>query len=971
MNQSGSTWNKWDLHIHTNASDGKSSCEEIVQAAVKNEIKCIAITDHHTFENIDVMKKLGKAQGISVISGIEFRTEYGQKSVHLIGLFPDTYEDIVLDKIFLTENVLNQLGISRSKIIRLGRENEPQGLTEDYYFKKGMFKTQVNFKEAANLIHRYGGLVTVHAGKKSNGIETEMLHERKNRNISIEESLSNLKEELFKEGYIDICELPKKDLNQATFYQSNFNRPSITCSDAHSAEHVGDNACWIKADTNFYGLKQILCEPERISFSEPEILERLRNHPDKFIRKIEINRTVAATMPEIWFKDIQIPLNPGLVAIVGSKGNGKSAITDIISLCGDTSNENWSFLTPAKFRMPQPFNRSKQIEARLEWEDGSFSDKKTLDLPSDKNKPERVKYIPQNFLEQLCVTEKSRDFEQELKEIIFKYLKPEERFNHEDLDSLIDYLTTENKKTNQILKNEISSLNEEIIKLETKKQPDYLEKLNNELTLKRKQKEYECSNPPKEISDTQEKDSDKTKNLRIKITSLQNSCTNLQSEIRKLEAKKVDLLTSIKKLINSEESLGRYYSLLISERNKVSTVFQENGLDINSIISVQYNPEIIRSKVRELRNAISAIDTDLISIKNSLTSEQQTIENEKKSLTKSQQEYQNYLNNRNAWENRIRELEGSKDLPGTIEYLQYQIDYIKNKLTQDLNEKISQRKALLEKLILNKKEILKIYNDLYSPIVNFIDKYKNQLSDYPIEFNSTFTIENFGEKFFDFINQQVSGSYYGKEQGAIRIQNTIEKVDMTKLESIANFPYEINLSLFSDLREEKSNPKIIETQLKKGHTKLELYNFLYEMDYLKPEFQLKMNGKHLSSLSPGERGALLLLLYLFIDNDDKPLIIDQPEENLDNESVYKYLVRFIKEAKKKRQIIMVTHNPNLAVVCDADQIIQMKIDKENANEVSFQAGAIENPKINKILIDILEGTYPAFHNRDSKYFAKS
>ena len=143
------------------------------------------------------------------------------------------------------------------------------------------------------------------------------------------------------------------------------------------------------------------------------------------------------------------------------------------------------------------------------------------------------------------------------------------------------------------------------------------------------------------------------------------------------------------------------------------------------------------------------------------------------------------------------------------------------------------------------------------------------------------------------------------------------------------------------------------------------------MDYLKPEFQLKMNGKHLSSLSPGERGALLLLLYLFIDNDDKPLIIDQPEENLDNESVYKYLVRFIKEAKKKRQIIMVTHNPNLAVVCDADQIIQMKIDKENANEVSFQAGAIENPKINKILIDILEGTYPAFHNRDSKYFAKS
>ena len=103
-----------------------------------------------------------------------------------------------------------------------------------------------------------------------------------------------------------------------------------------------------------------------------------------------------------------------------------------------------------------------------------------------------------------------------------------------------------------------------------------------------------------------------------------------------------------------------------------------------------------------------------------------------------------------------------------------------------------------------------------------------------------------------------------------------------------------------------------------------------------------MGDKQLPALSPGERGALLLLFYLFIDMDDKPLIIDQPEENLDNESVYNYLVHFIKEAKQKRQIIIVTHNPNLAVVCDADQIVEMKIDKSYRNKVSFQSGAIEN-----------------------------
>jgi ABC-type lipoprotein export system ATPase subunit len=142
---------------------------------------------------------------------------------------------------------------------------------------------------------------------------------------------------------------------------------------------------------------------------------------------------------------------------------------------------------------------------------------------------------------------------------------------------------------------------------------------------------------------------------------------------------------------------------------------------------------------------------------------------------------------------------------------------------------------------------------------------------------------------------------------------------------------------------------------------------LFNLDYLKPTFKLNLGSKSLSELSPGERGALLLIFYLFLDKDDRPLIIDQPEENLDNQSVYQYLVDFIKEAKRSRQIIIVTHNPNLAVVCDAEQIIHMVIDKVNNNTVSFESGSIENPTINKIILDILEGTKPAFKNRTNKY----
>ena len=68
--------------------------------------------------------------------------------------------------------------------------------------------------------------------------------------------------------------------------------------------------------------------------------------------------------------------------------------------------------------------------------------------------------------------------------------------------------------------------------------------------------------------------------------------------------------------------------------------------------------------------------------------------------------------------------------------------------------------------------------------------------------------------------------------------------------------------------------------------------------------------------------------------------------------------------KKQRQVIIVTHNPNLAVVCDAEQIIYAHKEK---NQIHYELGSIENPAMNKKIIDVLEGTLPAFSNRDTKY----
>ena len=107
----GSEWRRWDLHIHSNASDGVATPEEIIAEARSKKLAVIALTDHHTVKNIDEIKRLGHDAGIVVISGIEFRTEYGSKSVHMIGLFPDSYDGKLLDSKALNELILCPLGL--------------------------------------------------------------------------------------------------------------------------------------------------------------------------------------------------------------------------------------------------------------------------------------------------------------------------------------------------------------------------------------------------------------------------------------------------------------------------------------------------------------------------------------------------------------------------------------------------------------------------------------------------------------------------------------------------------------------------------------------------------------------------------------------------------------------------------------------------------------------------------------------
>jgi ABC-type Mn2+/Zn2+ transport system ATPase subunit len=122
--------------------------------------------------------------------------------------------------------------------------------------------------------------------------------------------------------------------------------------------------------------------------------------------------------------------------------------------------------------------------------------------------------------------------------------------------------------------------------------------------------------------------------------------------------------------------------------------------------------------------------------------------------------------------------------------------------------------------------------------------------------------------------------------------------------------------------------------------------------------------KDFTTLSFGQQQSVLLALMLS-SRATIPLVIDQPEDDLDGEFIYGSIVPALRLAKERRQIIVVTHNSNIAVLGDAEQIIVLKSTAERA--VVHAAGSIDDPATRDAACSILEGARDAFKRRASIY----
>ena len=161
-------------------------------------------------------------------------------------------------------------------------------------------------------------------------------------------------------------------------------------------------------------------------------------------------------------------------------------------------------------------------------------------------------------------------------------------------------------------------------------------------------------------------------------------------------------------------------------------------------------------------------------------------------------------------------------------------------------------------------------------------------------------------------------------------------------------------------------------ELKKQQYKFEIERCIFE-DRLEikvaktielPNNKKDVQIKSFAQLSLGQQQSILLTALLY-SKDNHPLIIDQPEDNLDSEFIYKTLVKNLRRVKENRQVIIVTHNANIAVLGDAALILPLRSSSDQA--IIKDRGSIDTNATKKIACTILEGSEQAFKKRKEIY----
>lgn len=976
----GSEWRKWDLHVHTPKSiiqeyggDTKAVWDAFILkiASLPPEVKVIAVTDYLFCDGYEyLLTRRSEFSNIELlIPNIEFR----------LNTFSGTANNtrrhnfhVLFDPTVSIQDIRDQL----LNCLSSGYKIEDNAKWEQTPTRRSLEDLGKQIKAAAPTGNTVHSKTDLEVGFDNITYDRDAIYGLLNKNCFTGKFVTAIGYSEWDHSRWDQSAVEKRDLiNSANFCLTSLDDPSkisenhqdletnklnnivLHSSDAHKLDRVGQSMLWVKADPTFAGLKQVLNEPDARVFigDTPPNLK-----PDhKVIKKISIPQSNG------WFTDnFELELNRDLITVIGGRGSGKSALAEAIAYgAGSKDNSEDAFLKKASKHK----NSIAGTKIKIDWVDGSPTEVEVGKLTEDQG---LVQYLPQGAVEDLCSHRNSEKLQKQIENVIFQKLDDTERMGASDFDELRTRILSGFKYEKEQVVEKIHEINHKI--------GDLVSILRN-LPEKEKQlgeKKAELERLNKSLPELPAEDKKGQEEL-----------AKLSEVKKKFETKIVELQGRLNKINDVETKVKIFKSKIKEFKDEIGVLLI--GLDISesSVFDVTFDEDAIKKALDAEKNAIAEqLKTirqgekkevvTLLSIEESelpfinLQELNKGIEDKQKETRAFETTKLKYQQQKKT----ILTVESSiKAIDGEIARIKSESTPEKDRLEKERFETYS---AYFELLKSEKSKMEELYKPLQDSLLAGTDTDKKLVFEAQINYRLEFQ----NKAGLDIIDRSRKGNF--REIDSLKkvlSEHSDEFIrhefDLTILETKLKATLD-NFSIF----EEKEI--LIEDQLRENHNLEDFFNWLFDPTYFEIISSLKFDDTDLYLLSPGQKGIILLILYLKIDEADyRPLIIDQPEENLDNLSVYRDLIEYFRDRKQYRQIIMVTHNPNLVVNTDAEQIVVANYNGKRTPKLEYCSGSLEDQarKIPDVEIEkfedgiieqvcnILEGGEPAFAKRKKKY----
>ena len=962
----GSLWRRWDVHIHapeTLHNDNFKGDWEGYLSAIENaipKVSALGITDYFTldcYKNVLQKQKEGRLKDIWLFPNVELRLDIaGKKWINFHFIFSTEDVDHVekiekeLRKLsFKTED--NQLyQCSNDELIQLGQHHDSSQTDLRGALKLGAMQFKAKLDDIDRILESpwiKKNAITAVSGAHGDG--TSALQ---GASEAIRKRIESLADIIFSGNEGDRKYWLSPDDGRAP-------KPVIFSCDAHDLDKVllpKDNKnLWIKGDLCFDTLRQIVIEPERrIQLGKAPELDP---PPYAVITSIE-----ARNSP--WFTNQKVMLNSGLIAIIGARGSGKTALADLIAMGAgvlEDSNRD-SFISRAREHL-------SDLSVDLKW-GGGESSHALSEFYGHSPPSEEVKYLSQHFVNRLCSHENQDALNAEIERIIFNSLNPDEKQNTSSFSDLESLLLKPYQSDREQIKQQLDGTFKEIVQHT---------KITDSKALLEKRK-IECDNSLRlkniDLEKFLENDEDKreVKSVSDKISDINNILHDREQKKGEINRTKSRIEILKREVLNIERKANHYINKWSNEYSDIPSL-----IDLWGKLSFTWDPTVLDT----FDNALLKLDVDFRKIDNPDNIENINVSSKNTykdfifmdigalvlcATTTLQEIYKvlaDYVvsdeHQKKAYLREQANLDGLRRRMSQIEKDMMDVQ-VSGKRIKALR---LERRAYYGKFFDLMLEEQSVLEDLYKPLKQRLDLAGGTCQDLNLfvhrKVNCKLWVEK-GSLLFDgrSLNRKVDLLDEAENLlGSMWKKGSSEEISEALTAFYSKYWHDMQEAMPDKYKETESE------------WKQKVAEWIYSVDHISLEYGIRYRGTLLEQLSSGTKGIVLLILYLIIDLDDnRPLIIDQPEENLDPNSVFEELVEPFRKICSRRQVIIVTHNPNLVVNTDVDQVIVANMESPDGSglpSLSYQSGSIEKREIRDLVCRTLEGGEEAFIDRERRY----